>query len=179
VCQSPEAERTPHQRPAPVSVGTYGEWILDLNRSRGGNPAWTATDRAIAFYLLWDGPEAAAGNRGRLFSADSTSALIFEEATGTSANSSNLVAEYEGPGLTLGSFRGRWPDVRIEYEPHAGNLSIEPVIDGISQGTQSIAIGSGIAQYGSALYGTAHYGGSGRRQAHRMLPLSADGRTFV
>jgi hypothetical protein len=103
--------------------GTFGEWIIDLSRSRGTETAWTATDRNIAFYILWDGPESVAGNRGRLFGADSTSALLYEEATGYSANSSNLVSEYEGPGLTLGAFRGRWVDVRGEYEPHGGQLA--------------------------------------------------------
>ena len=104
---------------------------------------------------------------------------MFEEAVGTSANSSNMTATYEGPGLTLGAYRGRWPDVHGEYEPHSGAASIEPVIDQISQGIQSINIGSGLAVYGTGLYGTAQYGGAGRRQWVKMLPLSADGRTFV
>jgi hypothetical protein len=159
--------------------GTLGEWIMDLSRSRGGNTAWTATGRNIAFYIIWDGPETAAGNRGRLFGADSTSALLYEEATGYSANSSNLVAEYEGPGLTLGAFRGRWVDVRGEYEPHSGDLAIEAVVDGVSQGSQTINIGAGLAQWGTAIWGISRFGGSGRRQFHKMLPLSADGRTFV
>lgn len=157
-----------------------GEWVLDLNRTRvSGDPAWTATDRTIGGYIQWDGPETAVGSRGRLFSWDSTAAIVFEEATGTSANSSNLTAQYEGPGLTLGAYRGSWPDVRGEYEPHSGTFSIEPLIDGVSQGTQSVSIGSGLALYGTALYGTARYGGSGRRMWVKELPLSADGRTFV
>jgi len=120
-----------------------------------------------------------AGNRGRLFAAESTRALVFEEATGTTANSSNLVAEYEGPGLTLGSFRGRWVDLRGEYEPHAGNFSIEAVVDGVSMGSQSVNIGSGFAVYGTGQYGTAQYAGAGRRQFFKNLPLASDGRTFV
>ena len=159
--------------------GTFGEWILDLNRSRDGQPAWTATDRNLAFYVLWDGPETQAGNRGRLFGADSTSALIFEEATGTTANSSNLIAEYEGPGLTLGTSRARWVDVRGEYEPHSGNFSAESVVDGVSMGSQSVSIGTGLSVYGTGTYGTATYAGAGRRQFHRMLPLRSDGRTYV
>src|SRR6185295_3694730 len=125
--------------------GLPGEWVLDLNRTRiNGNTAWTATDRAIGGYIQWDGPEAAAGNRGRIFSWHSTVALVFEEATGTSANGSNMTATYEGPGLTLGAYRGRWPDIRGEYEPHTGDASIEPMIDGLSQGVHTISIGAGL-----------------------------------
>jgi hypothetical protein len=109
----------------------------------------------------------------------STSGQLFEESVGTSANSSNLTAQYEGPGLTLGAFRGRWVDIRGEYEPHSGNLTVEAVVDGVSQGTQSINIGAGLAVYGTATYGTGTYAGAGRRQFHKMLPLSADGRTCV
>ena len=160
--------------------GNRGEWIMDLNRTRTTErPAWTATDRTIGGYIPWDGPEPDAGNRQRLFSWHSSQALLVEEAVGTSANSSNLTAEYEGPGLTLGTHRGRWIDVRGEYEPHGGALSMEPVIDGVSQGTQAINIGAGLATYGSGVYGTATYAGAGRRQFHRMLPISADGRTGV
>jgi hypothetical protein len=161
-------------------TGVEGEWVLDLNRTRvNGNTAWTATDRKIGGYMLWDGPETQAANRGRLFSWHSTNALVFEEATGTTANSSNMTAQYEGPGLTLGSYRGRWPDVRGEYEPHGGAASIEPYVDGVSQGAQTLSIGANLATYGTGLYGTAVYGGAGRRQWVKMLPLSADGRTFV
>lgn len=160
--------------------GTWGEWVLDLNRTRTTQlPAWTATDRTIGGYILWDGPEGSAGNRGRLFSWHSSVASVAEEAVGTSANGGNFTAEYEGPGLTLGAFRGRWVDLRGEYEPHAGAFSVEPVVDGISQGTQSVNIGVGIAVYGTAVYGTAKYGGSGRRQFHKMLPIGSDGRTYV
>lgn len=160
--------------------GVDGEWVLDLNRTRiTGNTAWTATDRTIGGYLPYDGPETIAGNRGKLFSWHSTIAMVFEEATGTSANSSNMTAQYEGPGLTLGAYRGRWPDIRGEYEPHAGAASIEPVIDGVSQGVQALSIGAGLSVYGTATYGTGKYGGSGRRQWVKNLPLSADGRSFV
>ena len=91
-----------------------------------------------------------------------------------------MLATYEGPGLTLGIYRGRWTDVRGTYEPHAGMVSIEPVIDGVSQGLQAIAIGAGLATYSStAVYGTALYGGVGRRQWVKQLPLNTDGRTFT
>jgi hypothetical protein len=161
-------------------TGVEGEWVLDLNRTRvNGNTAWTATDRKIGGYMLWDGPETQAANRGRLFSWHSTTALVNEEAIGTTANGSNVTAQYEGPGLTLGSYRGRWPDVRGEYEPHGGAASIEPYVDGVSQGAQTLSIGSGLSAYSTSVYGTAVYGGAGRRQWVKMLPLSADGRTFV
>ena len=161
--------------------GTDGEWILDLNRTREAqSPAWTATDRTIGGYISWDGPEVDAGKRGRLLSWHSSSAQLFEEATGTSANSSNLTAEYEGPGLTLGSFRGRWVDVRGEYEPHTGSFAVEPLVDGITFGSQSVTMTVGGAVYGTGVYGTAVYGsGLSRRQFYTMLPLEADGRTFV
>ena len=159
--------------------GAAGEWIMDLNRTRTTQtPAWTATDRTIGGYLLWDGPEVEAGNRGRLLSWATATGQLFQENVGTTANSSNLTAQYEGPGLTLGTFRGNWPDIRGEYEPHSGALSIEPVIDGVSQGTQSVNIGAGLSVYGTAVYGTATYAGVGRRQWYKTLPLSANGRTF-
>lgn len=161
-------------------TATGGEWVLDLNRTRqSGQPAWTATDRDIVGYIPWDGPETTAGNRGRLLSWNSGTGFLFEEATGTSANSSNLTAQYEGPGLTLGTFRGRWTDVRGEYEPHSGSFSIEPLVDGVSMGTQAVAIGAGLSVFDTAIFDSATFAGSGRRQFQKMLPLNSDGRTFV
>lgn len=161
--------------------GTDGEFVLDLNQTRTtGNSAWSATDRAIGGYISWDGPEVQTGNRGRLFSWGTTSALIMEEAVGTSANSSNLRAEYEGPGLTLGTYRGRWNDLRLEYEPHAGTFAVEPVVDGVALGSQTVSITGGGAEYGSATYGVDDYGGGvSRKQAYVMFPLEADGRSLV
>jgi hypothetical protein len=158
---------------------TWGEWVLDLNRTRGGEEAWTATDRTIGGYIVWRGPEASAGNRGRLFSWHSSVARLFEENVGTSANSSNLTAEYEGPGLTLGTRLGRWIDTRGEYEPNDGAFSIEALIDGVSQGSKTIAIGAGLSRYGTAVYGTNRYGGATRRQFYTPLPLTAQGRTYT
>lgn len=158
--------------------GTRGELVLDLNRTRETEtPAWTDTDRDIVGYLHMDGDEPTAGNRGRLLSWPSTGGRLFEESVGTSANSSNLTAEYEGPHVTLGLHRARLINVRGEYEPHGGAFTIEPVLDDVSQGSQGVTIGSGIAQYGSGVYGTATYGGSGRRMFHSMQPLGAEGRT--
>ena len=161
--------------------GTWGEWILDLNRTNqaDGRPAWRATDRTIGGYVTWDGPERVSGNRGKLLTWHSSIARMFEENTGTSANSSNLVAEYEGPGLTLGVRRGRWIDLRGEYEPNGGTLTVEVVVDGVSVLTRNLTIGSGLSAYGTGTYGTATYAGSGRRQFYTPLPLTADGRTYV
>jgi len=159
--------------------GTFGEWVLDLNRTRQGSEAWTATDRTIGGYVQFNGPEAQAGDRGRIFSWHSSMAHVFEESTGTTANSSNMVADYEGPGLTLGNLRGRWIDTHGEFKPSSGTLSIEALIDGIPQGARTVSIGAGQAQYGSAIYGTDAYAGAGRKKFHVTWPLSADGRTYV
>ena len=159
--------------------GTAGEWVLNLDRSRGGDQVWSDTDRTIGGYIHFDGNESVAGQRGDLLTWHSTSGLLFKESTGTTANSSNMVAEYEGPGLAMGLHRARVIDAHVEYEPHAGSFAIEPVIDGVSQGAISLSIGSGLAQYGTGLYGTATYGGSGRRKAYTMLPLASEGRVAV
>jgi hypothetical protein len=155
-----------------------GEWVLDLNRTReSGVPAWTDTDRSIGGYILWDGDEPTVGNRGRLLSWDSTTGRLFEESTGTTANSSNMTAEYEGPHLAMGLHRARFIDLHGEYEPHGGALTVEVVTDAGSQGQQSINIGAGIATYGSgSTYGQSVYGGSGRRKFYTPLPLGAEGR---
>lgn len=108
----------------------------------------------------------------------STMGMLFEEAVGHSANSSNLFAEYEGPHLATGLHRARVTELRGEYEPAAGTFSIELVTDGQSHGAQAINIGSGLAAYGDAIYGTSHYGGSGRQMFYAMQPLSAEGRTM-
>lgn len=161
--------------------GAPGEFVLDLNQTRaGGREAWAATDRPVGGYISWDGPESAAGDRGRLFSWSPSVGRLFEESVGQSANSSNLTAEYEGPGLTLGVHRGRWIDLRVEYEPNSGSFSMEPIIDGVTKGSKSLTIAGGGAEYGTAEYGVDDYGGGvSRKQAYTMLPLSADGRTMV
>jgi len=158
--------------------GAIGELVLDLNRTRESEtPAWTDTDRMIGGYILWDGDEPVTGNRGRLLSWSPTVGQIFEESTGTTANSSNMTAEYEGPHLATGLNRARFIDHYGEYEPHAGAFSVEVYVDGVSQGVESMSIGSGLAVYGTGLYGTAQYGGSGRRMYHGTMPLDAEGRT--
>ena len=156
-----------------------GEWVLDLNRTRESEtPAWTDTDRDIGGYILWDGDEPVTGNRGRLVTWDATEGRYHEESTGTTANSSNMTAEYEGPHLATGLNRARFIDLHGEYEPHGGALTVEVLTDLGSQGQVSIGIGSGIATYGTgSTYSESVYGGAGRRKFYTPLPLSAEGRT--
>lgn len=164
-------------------TGARGEWILNLNRTRDqdGIPAWTTTDRDIALYMIWDGNEPIAGNRGRLFTVPSTIGHVYEENVGTDGNSSNRTASYEGPGLSMGAHQGRFIGTHLEYEPHAGALSVEPVVDGVSQGAISVSIGSGLYLYGSTatVYGTATYGGAGRLKQYVNFPIGARGHTLV
>ena len=169
--------------PRVYPTGARGEWVLNLDRTRDndGVPAWTTTDRDIAFYMHWNGNEPTAGNRGRLFTINSSGGFIFEENVGASANSSNMTAEYEGPALALGLHRARFGGLHVEVEPHGGTYSVELVVDGLSQGAISIDIGSGLYTYGSsaATYGTALYGGAGRLKRFTPMPLSAEGQTAV
>jgi hypothetical protein len=155
-----------------------GEFILDLNQTRESQtPAWAATDRDIGGYQPWDGAEVAAGDRGKLFSWTTTTGILNQEATGKTANSSNITSEYHGPAFSLGMHRARITDLRGEYEPHGGALTVETLVDGLSQGQRSVGIGTGLAVYGAAVYGTGIYAGTGRRMFHHMLPLAAEGRT--
>lgn len=156
-----------------------GEWVLDLNRSREQDaPAWASTDRGIRQYVFWEGDEPVTGNRGRLQSLPSTAVRVINENSGQSADGSNLSAEYDGPTLASGLNRGRVVDLHVEYEPNAGNLSGETVVDGVSQGSISLNIGTGLARYGEAIYGTSVYAGSGRRKAYTPLPLGSEGRNI-
>jgi hypothetical protein len=155
-----------------------GEWVLDLNRTREGNdPAWADTDRNILHYIFWDGDEPVQGNRGQLQSYSSTGSVVTTESVGTTADGADMTAEYSGPALSAGMHVGRYTDLHVEYEPHAGSLSAETLVDGVSQGQIALGIGSGLSVYGSAVYGTGVYGGSGRRKAYTPLPLGSQGRT--
>lgn len=174
--------------PRVYPTAARGEWVLNLDRTRDqdGAPAWFRTDLDVAMYIQWGGNEPTQGNRGRLFFLpNSTSGLVYEindaNSADASANSSNATAEYEGPTLSLGLHRARIADLHIEYEPHGGAFTVEPVVDGVSQGSISLSIGSGLYTYGSSLatYGTATYGGTGRRKAYTPLPLGANGRNVA
>jgi hypothetical protein len=167
--------------PRVYPTGARGEWILNLDRTREnqGAPAWTSTDRDVAFYIYWNGNEPTAGNRGRLFTMPSSVGIVFEENVGASANSSNMTCEYEGPALSLGLHATRVLDLHIEYEPHAGALSAETIVDDISQGGIALNIGAAVAQYDTSAYDVATYAGSGRRKAYTPLPMGAEGRTVT
>lgn len=157
---------------------TRGEWVLDLNRTRETQyPVWVDTDRDIAGYVQFDGDEPTAGNRNQLLSWPSSGGRLFAESTGTSANSSNITATYEGPHFSFGFYRSRMIDIRGQYEPHGGTFSLEPAVDELSQGSRTIAIGSGLAVYDTAQYDTSAYAGSGRRMFYQPQPLRAEGRT--
>jgi hypothetical protein len=158
--------------------GTAGEWILDLNRTRiQSTPAWTSTSRTVGGFIHWDGNESTTGNRGRLFSWSNTVAKLFEEATGTSADGANMVADYEGPDFIAGLPMARFLELYGEYQPTAGGFALEVLCDARSIASLSIAIGAGLAKYGTDVYGTATYAGANRQPFVRALPLAAEGRS--
>jgi hypothetical protein len=160
-------------------TGTYGEWILDLDRSRTAKrEAWTSTPRPVGGYIYWDGAETTTGNSERLFSWHATEAHLYEEVTGTDANGSNLVAEYESSAYTLGFVVARWIAIYGEYKPTAGLFAVEAIVDGVSQGSQTIALVGAGTTYGSPLYGSLTYGGKLRSMFSILLPLTAEGRTL-
>ncbi|MGE0445578.1 MAG: hypothetical protein AB7P99_10140, partial [Vicinamibacterales bacterium] len=168
--------------PRVYPTAARGELILNLDRTREseGTPAWTTTDRDIAFYIPWNGNEPTAGNRGRLFTIPSTGGPVFEEYSSNSgANSSNLTAQYEGPALSLGVHHARIVGTHVEYEPHGGTFSVEVVTDGVSQGPQTVNIGANLSRYGEATYGTSVYAGAGRLKAYLSQPITADGKSVV
>jgi hypothetical protein len=165
--------------PRVYPTGTRGEWVLNLDRTRDseGVPAWTTTDRDIALYIHFDGNEPTDGNRGRVFSMPSTRGVVHEENVGYSANGADARMEYSGPGLSMGLHRSRVEDFHLEYEPHAGALSVEFTVDGESVGTFPLSIGAGLARYDEATYTDDEYAGTGRRKAYTPLPIQSNGRT--
>ena len=159
--------------------GTPGEWLLDLNRTRLQDvPAWTTTDRAIGGYIRWDGNETTTGNRGRLFSWSQTVGTVAEERVGTTADGSAMVGDYHGPVFATGAYLAQFPDAYVEVEPNSGAFTMEFVVDGVSMGSQTVNIGSGLDAYGTTTYGTGTYAGVGRQQIPMDLPLNAEGHTI-
>lgn len=155
-----------------------GEWVLDLSRTRESEtPAWADTDRNVTQYIFWDGDEPTQGNRGKLQTLPSTATKVFTENDGTTADGANMSAEYNGPALSAGLHRARFTDLHVEYEPHAGSLTAETLVDGVSQGQITVGIGSGLATWGTSIWGVSKWGGSGRRKGYTPLPLGSDGRT--
>lgn len=168
--------------PRVYPTAAAGEFVLALDRTRdnGGTPAWTTTDRDVAVYIHFNGNEATVGDRGRLFFLTHANGHVYEHSTATAAvNSSDVRAEYEGAGLSFGARQARLIGTHVEYEPNDGAFSIEALVDGVSQGSQSINIGAGLARYGTARYGTDVYGGGNRLQAFLEWPLEAEGHTIV
>lgn len=160
-------------------TGAPGEWELNLDRSRGSNEAWCQTGRSVGGYIPFDGAEALAERSGELVTWHSSVGLLFKESTGATANSSNMLAEMEGPTLAFGVHRARMLELHGEYEPNAGTFSLEPVVDGVSQGTYAVPISGGLSLYDTALFDTGTYDGLGRRKWYQILPLGAEGRTFT
>jgi hypothetical protein len=163
--------------------GGAGEWVLDLARTRAAEntSAWMDTDRTIGGYVQWDGNEATAGHRGRLFSWSDTIGRMYEEDTGTNANGSDMVCEYEGSALATGLTVARFVELYGEYRPSSGAFSADVRVDGRSIATPTIGISGGLYLYGASgtTYGTATYGGAQRRMWNVLLPLSAEGRTLA
>jgi hypothetical protein len=160
--------------------GTAGEWVLDLHRTRQSQtPAWTSTNRTVGGYSSWDGAETTTGNRGRLFTWSDSIGKMYEEATGTTADGADMIADYEGPTMATGFHQAAFTCLRGEYQPAEGSFVVEPVIDGVSVGQITIDISGGQSQYGSATYGTSTYAGSGRKMFVTDLPMEADGHSFT
>jgi hypothetical protein len=159
-----------------------GEWVLSLDRTRDndGVPAWTTTDRDVAFYVPFHGNEATAGNHGKLFFLPSDTGHVYQQSTATAAvNSSNVRAEYEGAGLNFGTRQVRFIGTHVEFQPNDGDFSVDLVVDGSPQGSQAINIGGGLAMIGSAVIGTARIGGADRQTAFVEWPLGAEGHAAV
>lgn len=160
--------------------GTAGEWILDLHRTRLQDvAAWTSTDRTIGGYIHWDGSEATAGDRGRLFSWSDTVGKLFEESTGTDADGSDIVADYEGPAFVTNLPMARFVELYGEYQPTPGTFALEVLVDGMSVSSPSVSIAGNLSVYSVDVYGTGRYAGAGRKPFVKLMPLAAEGRSFV
>ena len=85
--------------------------------------------------------------------------------------------DYDGFSLPFGLQTSRVIETYIELQPTSGTLTADLKVDGRLMGSQSFDLGSDLAEYGSALYGTATYGGHGRISLPVMWPLKAEGRT--
>ena len=168
--------------PRVFPTGAPGEWILSLDRTRDNNgvPAWFTTDRDVAFYVPYHGNEGTAGDHGKLFFLPSTVADVYVQSTATAAvNSSNVRAEYEGAALSFGTRQVRFIGTHLEFAPNDGSFSVDLVVDAVSQGSQSINIGGGLARIGSAVIGTDAMGGADRQTAFVEWPMAAEGHSAV
>lgn len=159
-----------------------GEFVLHLDRTRDNNgvPAWTTTDRDAAIYVFYGGNEQTAGNHGSLYFLPSDTGHVYQQSTASAAvNSSNVQAVYEGAALSFGTKQVRVIGTHVEFEPNDGAFNVELVVDGVSQGSQPVAIGEGLARYGTAVYGTDVYGSGNRLTSFVEWPLEAEGHSLV
>ncbi len=164
--------------------GVAGEWILDLNRTRTQEiPAWTSTDRTIGGYIVWDGNEPTTGNRGRLLSWSDTVARLYEENVGSSANGSDLVADYEGSTHATGGYVACFTEGFLEVAPTTGTLALSLVVDSADTGTQNLNISGGIVPWDDPTYlyddPLRLYDGRGRQYVPFVAPMAAEGRTVA
>lgn len=160
--------------------GTPGEWVLDLARTKIGNiPAWSTTDREIGGYIYWEGPELISSNRGRLWSWALEDGILNEESVGTSADGSNMDAEYSGPAFTVPLKVSRFTHLYGEYRPSDGTFGVTINVDGIDVSSQTVNIGGGLSVIGTAIIGTSTIGGASRAMFALELPLSAEGRALT
>lgn len=161
--------------------GAQGELVLDLRHLRAsGEPGWAMTDRAIAGYIPWDGPESGAGNRGRLFSWSSTAVRLFEEDTGENFDDGvKVIGTYQGPDFVFGDRKSRVIDVAGLVQAAAGAnvlVGVQPYIDGVPQPSQAIAVPAAGGRYDTSTYDVATYAASQRRQWYAQAGLNAEGR---
>jgi hypothetical protein len=168
--------------PRMFPTAAAGEFILHLDRTRDneGVPAWTTTDRDAALYLFWGGNEQAAGNHGQLFFLPSDTGHVYQQSTATAGiNSSNVQAVYEGAALSFGTKQVRVVGTHVEFEPNDGAFNVELVVDGVSQGSQPIQIGEGLARYDSAQFDVDVFSGGNRTTKFIEWPMTAEGHALV
>ena len=157
--------------------GTPGEWVLDLARTKVSNiPAWSNTDREIGGYMSWNGPETTTGNRGKLMTWALTG-IMCQESTGTTADGSDLNAEYEGPSFPTGMYVARVMNLFTEYSSASGTLGATVRVDGQEVFSGNVDIGSGLSVIGTATIGSSTIGGPDRAMFPIQLPLDAEGRS--
>jgi hypothetical protein len=160
-------------------TGSYGEWILDLNRTNTSEsgPAWFATDRRVGGYIHWDGAELVTGHQGRLFTWSPSIVKLFEERVGQTADGADMVMEYDGYMLPFGLSMTRLVDSYIEYQPASGSLTVDLKVDGRLQGAQTFPLGANFSRYGVATYGVSTYSGAADRTSLPVMwPISSEGR---
>ena len=161
-------------------LGTTGEWVLDLTRTRQeAFSAWTATTRNVAGYVLWAGSETVGTNANRLLGWTRDTGELTEEVIGTTANGANLTAEYRGPSLVPAARKlSRFIGLDLEYQPAAGQLGGEVTVDEVTVSTFTIPAATDAALWGTGLWGTFLWGSAGRRYVPFDLPLEAEGRSI-